>query len=76
MRTKSLIIEGLRNLDWKVVRKSFPQLKAVIKPAAHALLLFQGAGLEQDYKTVLSLIDSKKAWKKPDHNLVSAATTR
>jgi len=61
MKTESLIIEGLRNLDWEVVRKSFLQLKAIRRPVDNAPLLFQEAGLEQDHRTVFALIDGKKS---------------
>lgn len=61
MSTGNLIIEGLRGLEWQVVRKSLPPLKTIIRPSADPLLLFQGADLEQDHRAVLSLIDGNKS---------------
>jgi curved DNA-binding protein CbpA len=59
--TGDLIIEGVRNLDWKVVRKSLPPLNTVIRPVSDPSHLFQNAHLEQDQKTVFSLIDGDKS---------------
>ena len=60
MSTGDLIIEGVRGLDWKVVRKSLPPLNAIIRPATDPSHLFQNANLEQDQKTVFSLLDGAK----------------
>jgi curved DNA-binding protein CbpA len=59
--TGDLIIEGVSNLDWKVVRKSLPPLSTVVRPASDPSLLFQNAHLEQDQREVLSLIDGNKS---------------
>lgn len=61
MSTGDLIIEGVRDLDWKVVRKSLPPLNMVIRPASDPSLLFQSAHLDQDQRTVFSLIDGEKS---------------
>jgi curved DNA-binding protein CbpA/polyhydroxyalkanoate synthesis regulator phasin len=60
MSTGNLIIEGLKGLDWQVVRKSLPRLKTIIRPAVDPMLLFQGANLDQDHRAVFSLIDGNR----------------
>ncbi len=59
--TGDLIIEGVKNIDWKVIRKALPPLKTIIRPAADPSLLFQSAQLDQDHRSVLSIIDGKKS---------------
>ncbi|HYA88098.1 MAG TPA: DUF4388 domain-containing protein [Nitrospirota bacterium] len=59
--TGDLIIEGVSNLDWKVVRKSLPPLTAILRPASDPSLLFQNAHLEQAEREVFSLIDGSKS---------------
>lgn len=61
MSTGNVIIEGLRGLDWRVIRASLPPLTTIIRPAIDPSLLYQQADLEQDHRTVLSLIDGKKS---------------
>jgi len=61
MSTGNLIIEGLRGLEWKVVRKSLPSLRTIIRPSADPSLLFQGADFEPDQWSVFSLIDGTKS---------------
>ena len=61
MSAGDVIIEGIRALDWKVVRKSLPPLQTIIRPAADPSHLFQSAHLDQDQKTVFSLVDGKKS---------------
>jgi curved DNA-binding protein CbpA len=61
MSTGNLIIEGVRDLDWKAVRKSLPPLKTIIRPATDPSSLFQSANLDQDQRTILSLIDGRKS---------------
>ncbi len=61
LSTGNLIIEGLRGLEWEVVRKSLPSLKTVILPTTDPYLLFQGVDLEQDQWTVFSLIDGARS---------------
>jgi curved DNA-binding protein CbpA len=56
-----LIVKGVRDLDWKIVRKSLPPLKAVLKPATNAPLLINGIDMERDHQTVLSLVDGNKS---------------
>jgi tetratricopeptide (TPR) repeat protein len=59
--TGDLIIEGVSNLDWKVIRKSLPPLSTVVRPASDPSLLFQNAHFDQDQRDVLSLIDGNKS---------------
>ncbi len=61
MSIGNLIIEGIRGQDWQVVRKSLPPLKTKLLPAADPSFLFQGADLEQDQQSVLSLIDGNRS---------------
>ncbi len=60
MSIGNLIIEGIRGQDWQVVRKSLPPLKTKLCPAADPSFLFQGADLEQDQQSILSLIDGDR----------------
>jgi len=59
--TGDLIIAGVRDIDWKIVRKSLSLLKTIIRPASDPSLLFQNAHLEQDQLEVFSLIDGSKS---------------
>jgi curved DNA-binding protein CbpA len=61
MSTGNLIIQGLHELEWEIVRKALPPLKATIGPAADPFLLFQGADLEEDTWTVFSLMDGNRS---------------
>ncbi len=61
MSTGDLIIEGIRNLDWNGVRKSLPTLKTILRPSTDPSLLFQSVHLDQDQRTVFSLIDGSKS---------------
>ena len=60
MSTGNLIIEGVRELDWQVVRKSLPPLKTVLRPASDPSHLFQCADLSPDQTAVFSLVDGNK----------------
>ncbi|HUL01293.1 MAG TPA: DUF4388 domain-containing protein [Nitrospirota bacterium] len=59
--TGNYIIEGLRGLEWKVIRKSLPSLRTIIRPSADPSLLFQGVDLDQDHWAIFSLIDGMKS---------------
>lgn len=61
MSIGNLIIEGIRGQDWQVVRKSLPPLKTKLRPAADPSFLFQGADLDQDQQSILSLIDGNRS---------------
>jgi curved DNA-binding protein CbpA len=60
MSTGDLIIDGIRMLDWKGVRKSLPSIKTVLRTSTDPSLLFQSVNLDQDQRTVFSLIDGSK----------------
>jgi len=59
--TGSLLLEGIRDLDWKFVRKSLPPLKMVLLVAKNSATLLQGIVLDQDQQTILSLIDGSRS---------------
>jgi curved DNA-binding protein CbpA len=61
MSIGNLIIEGIRGQDWQVVRKSLPPLKTKLRPAVDPSFLFQGADLDQDQQSILSLIDGNRS---------------
>jgi curved DNA-binding protein CbpA len=61
MSTGDLIIEGIRNLDWNSVRKSLPSIKSILRTSTDPSLLFQSVQLDQDQRTVFSLIDGAKS---------------
>jgi Flp pilus assembly protein TadD len=61
MNTGALLFEGLRDLDWKVIRKSLPPLKTVLRPTRDLSLLLEGIELEQDHRTVLTLINGGRS---------------
>ena len=55
--TGGLIIEGLRGMEWSVIRRSLPPLNTILRPVANRSLTVQGEELEQDHRTVLMYID-------------------
>jgi curved DNA-binding protein CbpA len=59
--TGDLIIAGIHDLDWKIVRKALPPLTTIIRPVSDPSLLFQSANLDQDQRSVFSLIDGSKS---------------
>ncbi len=61
MSTGDLIIEGIRRLDWTVVRKALPPLNTIIRPASDPSPLFQSAYLAEDQRDLLALIDGTKS---------------
>jgi curved DNA-binding protein CbpA len=60
MSTGDLIIDGIRALEWKGVRKSLPSIKTVLRLSIDPSLLFQSVHLDQDQQAVFSLIDGSK----------------
>ena len=61
MSTGNLTIEGLRELEWKVVRKALPPLRTIIRPADDPSLLFQDADLEPYQREVFTFIDGNRS---------------
>lgn len=61
LETGNLLAESLRNLDWKIVRKSLPHLKSVLRTAPDTKPLLQGITLEKDQKDILDLIDGSRS---------------
>ncbi len=61
MSTGNLIIEGVKGLEWKVIRKALPPLNTVLRPASDPAALFQNADLSHDQRIILSLIDGKRS---------------
>ena len=61
MSTGDLIIEGIRALDWKGVRKSLPSIMTILRPSTDPSLLFQSVHLDQDQQSVFSLLDGCKS---------------
>lgn len=57
INTRNMIIDGLREMEWSVVRKSLPPLRTVLRPSVERSLPMQGEELGQDHQTVLSFID-------------------
>ena len=61
MSTGDLIIDGIRVLDWKGVRKSLPSIKTILRPSTDPSLLFQSVHLDQDQQTVFSHINGRRS---------------
>jgi len=61
IETGALLAEGLRSLDWKVVRKSLPHLKSLLRIANDTKPLLQGITLEKDQQDILDLIDGSRS---------------
>lgn len=61
VNTVDLIIEGVRNLEWKNIRKLLPPIKTVLLVSTDPSVLFQSIQLDQDQRTVLSLVDGSKS---------------
>jgi len=59
--TGSLLLEGIRSVDWKFVRKSLPSLKMILRAAKNSATLLHGIVLDQDQQTILSLIDGNRS---------------
>jgi len=61
MSTGDVIIDGIRDIDWKGVRKSLPPMKTILRPAIEPSNLFQSVHLDQDQRAVFALIDGSKS---------------
>lgn len=59
--TGDLIISGVRELEWKGVRKSLPPITTILRPATDPSLLFQSAHLDEDQRSVFLLIDGSRS---------------
>lgn len=57
MNTRDLIMDGLREMEWSVVRKSLPPMRTVLRSSAERALPMQAEELEPNHQTVLSFID-------------------
>ncbi len=61
MNTGGLLYEGLRDLDWKIVRKSLPPLKNVLRQAKDLVSLLHGIELDRDQQTVLAFVNGERS---------------
>jgi tetratricopeptide (TPR) repeat protein len=61
MNTGGLLYDGLRDLDWKIVRKSLPPLKNVLRQAKDLVSLLHGIELDRDQQTVLALVNGERS---------------
>jgi curved DNA-binding protein CbpA len=59
--TGDLIVEGIRTLEWKGVRKSLPSIKTILRPSTDPSLLFQSVHLDLDQQGVFALIDGSRS---------------
>ncbi len=55
--TENLIRDGLRGMEWSVVRRSLPPLTTILRLVADRSLPLRVEELEQDHRTVLTFID-------------------
>ncbi len=61
MNTGGLLYEGLSGADWKIVRKSIPSLKNVLRQTRDIGFLLQGIDLDRDQQTILSFINGERS---------------
>lgn len=61
MSVGNIIREGLTGFEWQAVRRSLPPLVTILRPAENPAALLQAAGLSEDQKSVLLLIDGEKS---------------
>ncbi len=61
MSIGNLILEGLRQLDWQVARRSLPAPTTVLRLSSDPFTLFQKAALSSEEAAVLALIDGKRS---------------
>ncbi len=59
--TGNLLLEGIRHLDWRFVRKSLPPLKMVLRAQKDSSSLLHGIVLDQDQQTIFSFIDGSRS---------------
>jgi curved DNA-binding protein CbpA len=60
MGTGSLLMEGMRGLEWKIVRRSLPPLNTVLRPAKDTMALLDGIELDRDQETIFSFVDGNR----------------
>jgi len=56
MSTASLILEGVRAIDWELIGKTLAPLNTVVRQVADPSPLFQNTHLEQNERTVLTFL--------------------
>jgi curved DNA-binding protein CbpA len=61
MSAGDLIIEGVRELDWKIMRASLPPLNTILRPVRDPSRLFQSARLDENQRAVFTLVDGSKS---------------
>ncbi len=61
LNTGGLLYDGLRDLDWKIVRKSLPPLKNVLRQAKDLVSLLHGIELDRDQQTVLAFVNGERS---------------
>jgi tetratricopeptide (TPR) repeat protein len=61
MNTGGLLYDGLRELDWKIVRKSLPPLKNVLRQAKDLVSLLHGIELDRDQQAVLAFVNGERS---------------
>lgn len=61
MSIGNLILEGLRQLDWQVARRSLPAPTTVLRLSSDPFTLFQKVSLSGEEAAVLALIDGKRS---------------
>jgi len=59
MSSAEMIIEGVRGLDWQEIRKALPPLNSIVRKVADPSPLFQSAHLDQNDRTVMSLVNDR-----------------
>jgi hypothetical protein len=58
--TVNLIMDGIRNVEWEMVRRSFPAIKRALRQSEKGSALLSQVKLDPDTHMVLSLVDGKK----------------
>src|SRR5271169_1097093 len=58
--TVNLIVDGIRNIDWEMARRSFSAIKTVLRQTDNTSSLFHDVKLDLDQQLVFSLVDGKK----------------
>jgi curved DNA-binding protein CbpA len=61
MSIGNLVLQGLRQLDWQIARKTLPPPNTVLNLSSDPSVLFQKADLSADEAALLALIDGKRS---------------